>query len=292
MDNTLGIDIGASKIALGVVDKNGHVIEEKVIAASQEGPETNVEAIVEALQQFKRKDFRAAGVGTAGQIDAATGTVLSAPNLRWKNFPLKQVLEKKLGIPVKVLNDVRAATYGEWHYGAGKGSNDVLCVFIGTGLGGGIVSGGRLIAGANNSAGEIGHMIIDRNGRECSCGSRGCLESIASGWAVAKRAKEVLGDVTAKDVIEMYRKGNAEACKIVEEVMDALVVGVTGLVNVLGPECVVVGGGIAHGLPEIVEVLRREVPKRALPAATAKLHIVPSKLGPHAGLIGAATYFQ
>jgi glucokinase len=132
------------------------------------------------------------GSGSAGQIDPEHGMVRFAPNLGWHNVPFQSDLAGALGLPVVVTNDVRAATWGEWLHGAGKGCNDLVCLFIGTGIGGGVVSGGKMLSGCSNTAGEVGHMIINLHGPPCSCGSRGCFEALAGGWAIARQAREAV----------------------------------------------------------------------------------------------------
>lgn len=297
MECTLGIDVGGTKIAMAFVDDKGAIISEKTFPTSHAGPEANVKLINQAyrdmLSDLKNTYLRGVGVGIAGQIEKNTGVVLVAPNLRWTDYPLKQSLETVLKLPTVVTNDVRAATWGEWVHGAGRGINDLLFVFIGTGIGGGIVSGGKVLEGATNAAAEVGHMIIDMNGRECTCGSRGCLESVAGGWAIAKRALELgmKGDspITAKKVFDAYRRGDSVAEKVVTEAMEALVVGVASLVNIINPARVVIGGGIAMGFPELIDILIERVPSKCLKVSASRLQIVPAQLGPMAGVIGAAT---
>lgn len=314
MAQTLGIDIGGTKIAMALVDDKGAIVAERVFPTSAKGPDENVQRIGEEFNRLKPAmgvhTLQSIGVGIAGQIDKATGTVIAAPNLRWKNVPLKQSLTAIFQAPTVVLNDVRAAAWGEWVHGAGRGFSNLLCIFVGTGIGGAVVSGSRMLQGATNTAGEVGHMIIDIHGRICSCGSQGCLESIAGGWAIAKRAQELaakdgkgakelldlasgrMNEITAKIVFEGLQQGNMISKLIFEEVTEALVAGVVSLVNVVNPACVVMGGGIIDAHPEIVTILQSQVPQKALEVAASNLKIVPAQLGHFAGVIGAAVCAQ
>lgn len=306
----LGIDLGGTKINVSAVNDSGKV-EKSVLLKTRvkEGAQAVIEDVIGAIADVRvhmKRDPCGAGVGIAAQIEKQTGRVLFAPNLGWKEFPLQEELHRRLQLPVLITNDVRAATLGEWLYGAGQGCKDLLCIFLGTGIGGGIINDGRIMDGNTNTAGEIGHMTIEVHGPNCSCGNRGCFEAIASGWAIARRAKEILaydpsgghqllemvagkGDaITAKNVIEAYRQGDLVAKKIFEEVKEALIAGVTGLVNVLNPAKIVLGGGIISGLPELIDILKQSIPLTALKAATRSLQIVEAQLKNEAGVIGAA----
>jgi len=307
---TLGIDLGGTKTDLGIVDGSGKILQHELIKTSKEGPQAVVQEMIHSIKKLESSHgpISAVGIGMAGQIDGRTGLVYFAPNLGWKNFPLGQELEKVLKIPVKVTNDVRAATWGEWLYGAGRGCEDLVCLFVGTGIGAGIVSGGNMLIGSRNAAGEVGHMTIDLNGPLCSCGNRGCFEALASGWAIAKRAKEMLTydsvdgkklldliggtaeDITARSVFEAYRMKSPVAVKVIEEVKEALIAGVAALINAFNPAKIILGGGIINGSPDLIDVIREGVPKRALKTTVESLDIVPASLQAEAGVIGAAAF--
>lgn len=209
-------------------------------------------------------------------------------------------------MPVVVLNDVRAATWGEWLYGGGKGVDDLICLFIGTGIGGGVVSNGKVLTGSNNSAGELGHIIIDLQGPPCNCGNRGCLEAFAGGWAIARQAQNAvtsdptagasllklangqLKAVTAETVSQAAQAGDLLSRNLMDQVTEALIAGVVSLVNAFNPHHFIVGGGVIEGQPELVKKIAQGVYARALKAATASLQILPAKLKGNAGVIGAA----
>ena len=251
------------------------------------------------------------GVGVAGQVTAAAGVVRFAPNLNWREVPLQDRLNQALGLPVVVTNDVRAATWGEWLHGAGQGAEDLICLFIGTGIGGGVVSGGRMLEGCTNTAGELGHLTTDLNGPRCTCGHRGCLEALAGGWAIARRAREAIRDAPAAGQAFLQAAGLKEpvapedvnagvvaaaaraqdplARLLVDEVARALVAGTVGLVNAFNPCRLILGGGVMQGLPELLDRIDTGIRRFALTAATEGLQVLPAKLHNDAGVVGAAT---
>jgi glucokinase len=310
---TIGVDLGGTKLDIGIVDMSGNVIDRMLIKTkAQEGAKAIIQDIITAIQELCAKNTQgnivSIGVGVAGQIDSETGSVHFAPNLNWHDIPLQQELRDILGLPVYVINDVRAATWGEWLHGAGKGEDDLLCLFIGTGIGGGIVSGGQMLTGCSNSAGEVGHMTIDVNGPKCTCGNYGCFEALAGGWAIARRAREAVihdpqagkaflslvdgkaEDLSAKHVFQLFRSGDPLARLIVNEVSNYLVAGVAGLVNVFNPRRIIIGGGIINGHPEFINEIRAGVSKRALHVAVEHLQVVEAALHVDAGMIGAAAF--
>lgn len=308
----VGVDLGGTKIELGVVDAAGHIHHHlRLETRAEEGPQVIEKQILESIQSLQKQvsaPLLGVGIGAAGQIHPKTGEVIFAPNLKWHHVPLQYNLEQALKIPVRIINDVRAITWGEWQYGAGRGYDDILCVFIGTGIGGGIVSGGRLLTGCSNTFGEIGHMTVDFKGPLCTCGKRGCLEAFAGGWAIAARAQEAieadgrgaasqlllkkvngeLNAMTGRTVVEAYREGDKMAKQIIEQAKQALVAGIASLVNAFNPCRLILGGGMIDGLPEFIRVMDEEVRLIALKAATQSLTIVLAQLGKEVGIIGSA----
>lgn len=308
---SVGVDLGGTKLIVALVDSEGKVTKRiRVDTRVKEGPQAIIDDIADSVKQLRASvegEILGVGIGIAGQIEKETGVVHFAPNLKWHDVPLQEKLHETLGLPVAVINDVRAATWGEWLHGAGKGTKDLLCLFVGTGIGGGIVSGGKLLDGSTNAAGEIGHMPIDFHGPKCTCGGRGCFEAFAGGWAIARRAKELISEdhaggqpliklaggdvnrVSAKTVFEAASKKIPLGILLVEEVKEALIAGVTGLVNAFNPKCLVMGGGVIEGMPELISFVKEGVFKNALKASTEGLQIVQSKLHSEAGVIGAAS---
>lgn len=308
---SVGVDLGGTKLIVALVDSEGTVSSRiRVATRVKEGPKAIISDIADSVKQLRADvdgEILGVGIGIAGQIEKGTGVVHFAPNLQWHGVPLQSELQRALGIDVVVINDVRAATWGEWMHGAGKGTEDLLCLFVGTGIGGGIVSGGKLLVGSTNAAGEIGHMPIDFHGPKCTCGGRGCFEAFAGGWAIARRAKELISEdhaggqpliqlaggdvnlVSAKTVFEAAGKKIPLGILLVEEIKEAMIAGVTGLVNAFNPKCLVMGGGVIEGMPELVSFVKEGVFKNALTASTEELQIVRSKLHNEAGVIGAAS---
>jgi glucokinase len=306
----IGIDLGGTKIEIARVDSSGRLLQRTRRATDvADGPSVVKDQIVDGVREMEEGiDSRPAGIGigVAGQIEPGTGTVRFAPNLDWQDVPLGSELSDALDLPVLVANDVRAITWGEWLHGAGQGCDDLVCLFIGTGIGGGIVSGGQVLSGCSNAAGELGHTTIQLNGPLCHCGNRGCLEALAGGWAIARQAREAiqanpaagrplleraggeLDKVSARTVAQAAHAGDSLAQELVDQVAEALIAGCMGLVNAVNPCRLILGGGVIEGLPELVDRVDRGVRERALAAATTSLKVVAAQLNGDAGVIGAA----
>lgn len=245
-------------------------------------------------------------MGVAGQIEAGSGMVHFAPNLDWHEVPFQAQLSSACKLPVIITNDVRAVTWGEWLFGAGRGCNDLICVFVGTGIGGGIVVNGKILNGCSNTAGEIGHLTVDLHGPRCTCGNYGCMEALAGGWGIARQARQAVSDnpaagakllqlaggeqdeITARMVADAHKRGDALAGNLLQEAGEALIAGMVSLVNAFNPCRLILGGGVITGLPELIDRVRRGVRHQALAAATSKLEVHTARLGDDAGVIGAA----
>ena len=308
----VGVDLGGTKVEVARVDSAGRLHQRlKRPTNVKEGPEAVKKEIVDLarqLQELAGSPPIGIGIGLAGQIDPHEGVVIFAPNLYWHNVPFQSDLKRALRLPVAITNDVRAVAWGEWLHGAGEGCDDLVCLFVGTGIGGGIVSGGRMLTGCNNTAGELGHITVDLNGPPCTCGQKGCLEASAGGWAIEKIAQEAValdlpagtlltqlaggtpGGITAKTVAEGVQAGDLLSLRLIERVLQALIAGCTSIVNAFNPCRLILGGGVIEGLPELVDQIDRGVRKRALPAATKSLQVLRAKLGNDAGVVGAATF--
>lgn len=309
----IGIDLGGTKIKAAMVDIQGNILEEIKRPTNVEGgPEVVIRQMEEMAAEIclYHKDSKpiGLGIGVAGQITRGEGDVYFAPNLRWANVPLQSQLNEKLDFQTVVMNDVRAATYGEWKHGAGKNSDDIVCVFVGTGIGGGIIYDDDIVEGHSNSAGELGHTTIDLNGPKCTCNNYGCFEALAGGWAIGRDGKIMaskdpeaasalleaangsIDNITARQVIQMYQQGDPLCTEIIEDVKKALVAGLVSIVNGYNPECVIMGGGIMKGLINTIPELERRVRERALKGALEDFKIVPAELSNDAGVIGAAMY--
>lgn len=311
MKLAIGVDLGGTKMRVAVVDEAGKVLEQMTVptdvAGGAEGIITSLVSIIGKLQsQLGERSLEAVGVAIAGQVDGTTGNVKFAPNLFWQDVPLGSRLFHELKVPVVVVNDVRAATWGEMCFGAGRGIQDLVCLFIGTGIGGGVVSKGTLMEGHNNSAGEIGHMVICCGGPRCNCGNQGCWEALAGGRAIGKSTKEAIekepdkgakilsyasGDiekVVASHLFQAAHEGDPFAIKLVQKIEEALVAGTTNVVNAFNPECIIFGGGIIESTPWLIKRIEKGVREHALKSAVEKLKVVQAQCGGDAGVLGVA----
>ena len=313
----VGIDVGGTNIVVGTVAEDGSeilgLVSEPTLA--EQGADAVVARIVkltrasmaEARGRDRDRDIIGVGIGSPGPLDTKTGVVLLTPNLGWTNMPLRDRLGSALGLPATLDNDANCAIFGEWWRGAARGAEHVVGLTIGTGIGGGIVIGGRIYHGASDIAGEIGHMTIDSTGRRCKCGNYGCLEAYASGPAIAARAVEgiqagaetalpqyVDGDlsrITAQVVYEAAHDGDAYALDMVRETARFLGAGVANVINIFNPEVVVICGGVTLAGEKLFAPLASEVKRRAFKPARDACRIVPGALTGTAGVYGAAAVF-
>ncbi len=308
MGLTIGVDIGGTKVAAGVVDEQGRILA-RALAATPAGDaravvETIVGSVARLVDEFT---VEAVGLGAAGFIDAGRSTVLFASNLSWRDEPLRAVVARRVGLPVVVENDANAAAWAESRFGAGTGEPDLALVTVGTGIGGGIVLDGRLYRGRFGVAGEFGHIRVVPDGLLCGCGNRGCWEMYASGNALVRQAREMVaagsprvagllarvgGDpsaITGPVVTDAATAGDPGAIELFEDVGRWLGVGLAGLSSVLDPGRFVIGGGVAEA-GELLLGPCRETYLTSLPGRghRPEAQIVGASLGNDAGLVGAA----
>jgi glucokinase len=308
MNLTVGVDVGGTKIAGGVVDESGRILataRRVSPATDREAIERNIENLVAALRVDH--DVVAVGVGAAGFVDSARSVVMFAPNLAWRDEPLRESLEKRIGLPVVVENDANAAAWGEFTFGAGEDATDSLLVTVGTGVGGGIVLNGELHRGAFGVAAEIGHLRVVPGGRLCGCGNRGCWEQYASGTALVKDAREQAregsliartlldragGDVdkiTGPLITQAAREGDDFAREQLATLGRWLGEGIASLAAVLDPAVVVLGGGVSEAGDLLLEPVRAHFRANLTGRHyRPELEIRAAKLGNRAGMIGAA----
>ena len=312
-DYLVGVDLGGTKILAGLFSNSLECIgTAKLSTKSQRG----VPAVIDRIERCIRdaideadlslKQVSGVGIGAPGAVDFGSGTVIFAPNMEgWKDVTLKKDLEKQLGIPVFVENDANIAVLGVHVAELKSKPKSVVGIFVGTGIGGGVIINGELYSGFNHTAGEIGHMVIDVNGPKCGCGNRGCFEAVASRTAIFQRIKagvkdgektlltEMLGDgledMRSGDLRKAIRRGDKFVSKIIEQVAEYVGIGVSNLVNILGPEVVVLGGGVVEALPdEMMGIITKTAKDHAMPGTMKGVEIVASKLGDSAGITGAA----
>ena len=304
----IGIDIGGTKVAAGVVDADGRILREARRSTPGSDPRAVERVIVELVEELSRGSrIRSVGIGAAGWMDLDGGTVLFSPHLAWRNEPLRDNLQRLLRRPVMLVNDADAAAWAEWRFGAGQGQDRLVCITLGTGIGGAMVMDGRVERGRFGVAGEFGHQIIMPGGHRCECGNRGCWEQYASGNALGREARElasanspvaqellkaVAGQaerITGATVTELAIAGDAASRELLEDVGDWLGLGLANLAAALDPGKFVIGGGLCAAGELLVAPARtsfaRNLTGRGFrPAAEIDL----AALGPNAGLIGAA----
>ncbi len=312
-DYLVGVDLGGTKILAGVFDNSLECIgTSKVSTKAQRGLDAVVErisrvvsdAVDEADLSFKQ--VAGVGLGAPGAVDFAAGTVIFAPNLEgWKDVPLKKELEKQLSVPVFVENDGNIAVLGV-HAAELKGKpRNVVGIFVGTGIGGGLILNGELYSGYGHTAGEIGHMVLQVDGPKCGCGNKGCFEALASRTAIFQQIKaaikdgqktlltEILGedlaDLRSGDLRKAIRRGDKFVEKVIERAAEYIGIAAANLINVLNPEVVVLGGGVIDALQdEMMKVIVETANDYAMPGTMKGVEIIASKLGDDAGITGAA----
>jgi len=308
----IGIDLGGTKISTALVDSDGSIIAHdyrETLAA--EGQKVVVERMLDAARRVMAQagvaqaQVAAAGIGAPGPLDIETGVVVAPPNLPdWDCVPLKRLVEDALGITTFVENDANAAALGEHRFGAGRGVQHMIYVTASTGIGGGLILDGKLYHGVGGMAGEIGHMTIVPYGPLCACGNRGCLEALASGTAIARRARERVargvptlmadlaggdpGRITAKLVAEAASQGDIEAREILAEAMNYLGIGMANLVNLFNPQLIVIGGGLTNIGELLFGPVRRAIGRRTFPTPARAVRVVRAELGDNVGVLGAA----
>ncbi|HEX8139215.1 MAG TPA: ROK family protein [Pyrinomonadaceae bacterium] len=302
-----GIDIGGTKIAVALSDTDGRLLSLSRFATRLElGPYVIMEEAakeVERLIEEAGARLLAVGVGCGGPLDRERGLILSSPNLTgWDEFPLIPLLEERFKVPALLENDANAAALGEYQRGAGRGLRDIVYITISTGIGGGIIIGGKLLHGVYDGAGEVGHTTVLPGGPKCGCGARGCMEAICSGTSIARRARERLSSgarsvlremgggidaVTARMVAEAAREGDALATEIWDETVYYLAVGIGNIVNILAPEAVILGGGVSTSGEQLLEPLRHQVRSSIKMLPPDKINILQAALGGDSAIHGA-----
>jgi glucokinase len=308
-----GIDLGGTNIKVGVVDQTGRIISKH--SAPMGKPRTREEvlekiyaATEETLRRagMKADRIKALGIATPGTLDIAAGVVVSAANLPdWENVALRESVRKRFDIPVVLENDANAAAWGEYWAGAGKETSSMIMLTLGTGIGGGIILDGKLWHGFKDSAGEIGHVVIDYHGRQCACGNIGCLEAYASADSTVRRFVEAVKsgkstnlerhvhehpeEITSKIICEEALKGDVLSRKTLEETGFYLGVGVVTILHFMNPEMVVLTGGMIIGAGSmLMDPLKRVVEERAMGRSREDVRIAFARLGGDAGFVGAA----
>jgi glucokinase len=302
----LVVDLGGSHVRVATADDNLQLtgrLEEPT--DHSRGPDSVVAQIVRLCMQSCAKsglplaDIALLVVGCPGPLDTRHGTVFDPPNLLgWREVPLRDMLQTAVGVRAVIVNDANAAALGEFHFGAGRGTRNLVYLTISTGVGGGVVADGALLEGTSGSGGELGHMTIDRHGPVCPCGNIGCLEALGSGRAIARRYGEALAErfpgvvpnppATARDIVNLAIQGDEVALEIFNDAARAVGTGVVNCVNIFNPEVVVLGGRVTNAGERLFAPVRDMVRRYALPRPRASVRVLPAELGSDVGLIGAA----
>jgi len=306
----IGVDVGGTNIKIALVDRQGEISYSNSIPTRAEmGYEYTISAMKQAITDLMKatntnKDsIEGIGFGFPGQIDYKNGIVKNAPNIPgWVEVPIAETMQKEFGIPTKVDNDVRCATLGELNFGAGKGCENLICITVGTGIGSGLVINGKLVRGASNAAGELGHIKLNMAGGPlCGCGDFGCLEAYASGPSIVSMAEEYIkggkstkfreladGEITPYIVSQAAALGDGVAKRIFTIMGEHIGIGLASVVNLLNPEKIIIGGGVADAGDIIFNPIRETIAKRAMPISASAVEILPAALGNLAGVIGAS----
>ncbi len=308
----VGVDFGGTKILAGIFDKNLKCLGRcKTSTKADRGVNAVIERISRCVRDavdecdLKLENIRAVGIGAPGAVDRDTGHIIFAPNLRWENVPLKKELEKDLGVPVFLENDCNGCTLGVYETELKSKPRNVIGIFVGTGIGGGIIINGEMFHGFNHTAGEIGHMVLQIDGPKCGCGNKGCLEALASRTAIFKRIEaavkggqktiltEMLGedlkDLRSGDLRKAIRKGDKFVDRVIEDAAEYIGIAIGNLINIFNPEIVVLGGGVIDALEDEMLPIIIEVAHDFAMSGTAKgIEIVASKVGDDAGILGGA----
>lgn len=310
MSNRIGIDVGGTNVKIALVnDKGGIVYSNSIPTRAEMGYEYTVNSMKDAIRELLKetnsqsKDIEGMGFGFPGQIDCQKGVVRLAPNIPgWVDVPIAEIMQKEFKITTKVDNDVRCAALGELNFGAGKGCQNLVCITVGTGIGSGLIVNGKLVRGASNAAGEIGHIKLDMTGGPlCGCGDRGCLEAFASGPSIVAMAEEYIKggkstkyrelanpDITPYIVSVAAQQGDAVAKRIFTIIGEYIGIGLASVVNLLNPEKIIIGGGVAAAGDILLNPIKETLVKRAMPISGAAVEVVPAQLGNTAGVIGAS----
>jgi glucokinase len=308
----IGVDLGGTKILAGVFNPQLKCLgRSKMSTKSERGPDPVINRLARCVQDvvdecdLNLKQVKGVSVGAPGAVDPDSGRVIFAPNLGWEDVPLKKELEKQLELPVFVENDCSICTLGVYDIELERKPRNMIGIFIGTGIGGGLILEGKLYSGFNRTAGEVGHMVLEVTGPKCGCGNRGCFEALASRAAIFRKIQtaikdgqktlltEMLGDdlenLRSGDLRKAIKRGDKFVEGVIEEAAEYTGIAVANLINIFNPEVVVLGGGVIQALEdEMMAIIVETATEYAMPGTTKGIEIIASKLGDDAGIFGAA----
>ncbi len=307
-----GIDIGGTTVKLALFTVKGEILAKWEIPTDKTDYGKKIMedvkvAVTNKLAELNipYESLKAAGVGAPGPVDTENGILQGAVNIGWKdNFPLRDLMQSALNVPVAIENDANAAALGEMWKGAGSGAKDLICITLGTGVGGGVIVNGDIVHGSNGAAGEIGHLTsVPRDGYLCNCGKRGCLETVASATGIVRTATDKLatfegnsvlkdllqqnGKISAKDIFDAAKSGDQLALETVLSLADHLGLALANIGSVFNPERIVVGGGVSKAGDFLLDKIRQAFDQYSFKAVAESTEIVLAKLGNDAGIVGA-----
>lgn len=298
MRYTVGVDVGGTNIKLGLVNPKGEIIDRSYLvtkAFSRDRKKLihallgNIHDLIRSNNLFK-KEIQGIGLGLPGLINPYRGVINFLPNIPgWRNVPLKKIIEKKIGIKTFLENDVHLITLAEWKWGAGRGYQNLICMTLGTGVGAGLILNNELYRGEGFVAGELGHMPLNETGPKCNCGGHGCFERYVGNTVLFKKAEKIFrkkGMVT-QDVFRLASRGNKKAVLFWREVGEQVGNGLVGVVNLLNPRLIIIGGGVSNNFKFFKDALRQTLQKRAMKVQASMVKIVRAQLGDDAGIMGA-----
>ncbi|MGE5196946.1 MAG: ROK family protein [Deltaproteobacteria bacterium] len=293
----IGIDLGGTNLKIALLNPKFRIAYKEILSTKNFLSKASlIEAIIKAVNKvilennLTRKDILGVGAGLPGPIDAKQGLVHFLPNIAgWKDVKLKQILEKKLRLPVFLDNDANLMCLAEYEMGAARGAKNAVCITLGTGVGGGIIIDGKLYRGSAFAAGEIGHIPINENGPKCNCGGVACLEAyIGNNKIIREAAASFKKKLTLEELSRMAHSGNRRARQIWETVARRLGIALSGVINLINPDCIVIGGGVANAGRLLFDNVIKTVSERAMTVQSEHVRIFKAKLGDDAGLVGAA----
>lgn len=295
---TIGVDVGGTNIKLGLVAPSGKIIAKTNLITKSyvHHPRQLINALVAAIRVLIRgngkamEDIAGIGIGLPGQINSLQGIVIFLPNVPgWKNVPLRKIIQKQLKLPVFLDNDVNLIALGEWKLGAGKGYKNLVCITLGTGVGGGLILDGALYRGEGFVAGEIGHMPMNEYGPACNCGGTGCFERYVGNHTLRAKAVKMFGrkNIQIEDVFALANRGNARAIRFWQETATHIGNALAGVINLLNPRLIVIGGGVAGNYKFMEKTIQKVIRRRAMKVQSDMVKIVRARLGDEAGILGA-----
>lgn len=301
----IGVDLGGTKISTAISTFEGNILSQTVIPTNaNDGEEAVMNRIISTIDEVLKSanvstdDVQAIGIGSPGPLDAKKGTIITTPNLPFKNYNVVKPIKDKFNIPTFIDNDANVAAIGEFMFGAGKGKENIVFFTVSTGVGGGAVLNGKAYRGNTSNALEIGHMTVEPNGPRCNCGNIGCLEAVSSGTAIGKRGQEAVltnvetslkkyEKITSYEVFTEAKNGDLVAKEIIDNALNYLGIGVANAISIFDPEMVIIGGGVAKVGDILFDKVKEVVNKRCFKSMAQSCEIVPAGLGADAGVMGA-----